>query len=115
MHEPSAYEERVEAGLESVASYRDFFSDEKWPATDCPDDSERHSSDLPSGGDGGHAHEVDVCYPPGQYEGNEERYELECNVCDYIGAADTAEEAQAIARLHEHFVATLVANWQLKG
>jgi hypothetical protein len=41
------------------------------------------------------------------------RYELECDVCDHIGAADSMEEAQAMARLHEAFVATLVEKWSL--
>jgi hypothetical protein len=35
-------------------------------------------------------------------------------VCDYIGAADSQQEAQAIAKLHETFVATLVDEWSVE-
>jgi hypothetical protein len=45
-------------------------------------------------------HEVAVCPPPGEYAGNEDRWELDCDVCGYIGAADSEEEAWAIAESH---------------
>ena len=59
-------------------------------------------------------HLVTISNPPGQYEGNEAHYELECRRCDYIGAAGTREEAEAIARLHEEFVAHLVSKWEVR-
>ena len=38
---------------------------------------------------------------------------IECESCDEVGSAETLEEAQAIARLHEAFVATLVARYEV--
>ena len=51
-------------------------------------------------------HSVFVANPPGELAGNEDRYELECDVCGHIGAANTQEEAQALAILHGVFVTT---------
>jgi hypothetical protein len=45
--------------------------------------------------------------------GNEPMYLLECEVCEIVGSADTLEEAQAIARLHESFVVELVGRWEV--
>ena len=44
---------------------------------------------------------------------DEQPFQLSCSICEDIGGADTAEEAQAIARLHEAFVATLVEKWSV--
>ena len=41
-------------------------------------------------------------------------YLLECDVCEVVGSVDTLEEAQAIVRLHESFVATLVESWSVE-
>lgn len=62
-------------------------------------------------GPGGDLHTVTILDPPGDYEGNEDRYELECDVCDYIGAADTIDQAEAIKLLHEQFVAVIINSW----
>jgi hypothetical protein len=56
-------------------------------------------------------HEVSVAYPPGEYEGNDDRYEINCNVCEYIGSTATLEQGEAVARLHEAFVAVLIEAW----
>ena len=40
-------------------------------------------------------------------------YVVECELCDEIGSAETLEEAQAIARLHEAFVARLVDRYEV--
>ena len=45
-------------------------------------------------------HEVAIAPPPGEYAGNEHRWELNCDVCDYIGAADSEEEAWAMVDRH---------------
>ena len=98
--------------MEETIGYEALFSAEEWDALMSGDWSELPEEDWGSPKEGEpKKHSVFIGNPPGQYEGNEERYELECDVCDYIGAADTAEEAQAIARLHEAFVATLVEKW----
>jgi hypothetical protein len=104
-------------GREDVSSYEELFDPEDWAAM-------FFGASEPSAGDwgqeggepydpGGAKHDVTICDPPGQYQGNEDRFALECNICESIGAADTMEEAEAIARLHEAFVATLVEQWSV--
>ena len=96
--------------MEEPIGHETFFTPEEWAelenagwiATDV------ESAERPS-----RSHRVSIGYPPGQYAGNEGRYELGCDVCDYIGTADAMEEAEAIARLHEAFVATLVEKWSV--
>jgi hypothetical protein len=58
-------------------------------------------------------HTTRVFNPPGQYEGDESRYDVECDLCGWIAAADSFEEAETIARLHEEFVAVLVDSWEI--
>ena len=58
-------------------------------------------------------HTTRIFGPLGQYEGNEDRYDVECDLCGWLVAADTIEEAEAIAPLHEEFVATLVEKWSV--
>ena len=98
--------------MEETIGYEALFSSEEWAEMDFADLSDLQDWDSSEEGES-RKHTVFVAYPPGQYEGNEERFELECDVCDYIGAADTLEEGQAIARLHEAFVATLVEKWSV--
>jgi hypothetical protein len=95
--------------VEETIGYEALFSAEEWDSIMSGDWSDPDDSGSSEGEPSKHS--VFVANPPGTYEGNEDRYELECDVCDYIGAADTAEQAQAIARLHEAFVATLVEKW----
>ncbi len=45
-------------------------------------------------------HEVAVCPPPGEYAGNEERWELDCDACGYIGSRATEAEAWEMPRAH---------------
>lgn len=97
--------------MEETIGYEALFSPEEWAGIDFSDDE--GSGGPPEGGPDAPKHTVTVLYPPGDYVGNETRYELECDVCDHIGAAETLEEAQAIARLHEAFVATLVEKWSV--
>ena len=100
--------------MEETIGYEALFSTEEWNALMSGDWSDLPVDEFPDvQRKEGTKHSVFVANPPGHYEGNEERYELECDVCDYIGAADTAEEAQAIAQLHEAFVATLVEQWSV--
>ena len=99
--------------MEETIGYEALFSPEEWDAMMTGDWSDVPLEDYPDPRGKEGSHNVFVASPPGQYEGNEERFELECDVCDYIGAADSSEEAQAIARLHEAFVATLVEKWSV--
>ncbi|MDP9067945.1 MAG: hypothetical protein M3N53_06330 [Actinomycetota bacterium] len=39
--------------------------------------------------------------PAGEAAGYERRYELECESCGLISAAETEDEADVVARLHE--------------
>jgi len=46
-------------------------------------------------------------------EGNDECFEVECELCGFVAAADTCEEAEGIRRLHEEFVAVLIERWRM--
>jgi hypothetical protein len=96
--------------VEETIGYGALFSAKEWDSIMSGEWSGSDDWGFPKEGEP-KKHSVFIGNPPGQHEGNEERYELECDVCDYIGEADAAEEAQAIARLHEAFVATLVEKW----
>ena len=89
--------------MEETIGYEALFSSDEWDALEPPDDPE-----------GGPGHRVTVWYPPGEVAGNDERHELECERCGYLGATEGLEEAEALARLHESFVATLVENWSVE-
>ena len=45
-------------------------------------------------------HEVAIAPPPGEYAGNEDRWELDCDVCGYIGSGATEAEAEEKAFRH---------------
>ncbi len=77
--------------MEETIGYEALFSAEEWD--DLADWDEPDPVDGP--------HKVTVWYPPGELAGNEERYELDCDVCGHIGAAQSLDEAEAQARLHE--------------
>lgn len=84
--------------MESL-TYEDVFSAEEWRALT----GNRKVVD----------HTVTINYPPGDYAGNENRYELDCDSCGYIGAVDSLQCAEATARLHDEFVAVLVTDYEV--
>jgi hypothetical protein len=86
-------------GRNEVSDYQDLFSPEEW------DTLTGHRDTI--------SHAVTINYPPGEFEGNENLYELDCDSCGHIGAVDTLECAEGVARLHEEFVATLVASYEV--
>ena len=43
----------------------------------------------------------------------ENALEIECDVCGFIAAVPTGEEAEAVARLHEEFIAVLAERWRM--
>lgn len=98
--------------MEETIGYEALFSAEEWDSIMSGDWTPPDDWGYPTEEEA-RKHSIFVASPPGQYVGNEERFELECDICGYIGAADSDEEAQAIARLHEAFVATLVENWSV--
>jgi hypothetical protein len=67
--------------------------------------------------------EVELEFPGSSFEDKDEAshevtvyeqgtsFDAECEICGSVGIADSAEEAEAIKRLHEAFVATLVEKW----
>ena len=55
----------------------------------------------------GESHQVFIQFPPGDHAGNEERYELFCDSCSYLGATDTEELAAIRAELHTDFFGPL--------
>ncbi len=113
VEETAGYEERFSLGLEDVASYREFFTAEEWDEMEASGWVLKEGWDDPSTRPQ-QSHRVFIGFPPGEHEGNQDRFELECDVCGHVGAAETIDEAQAIARLHEAFVARLVENWSVE-
>ena len=97
--------------MEETIGYEAAFSPEEWDAINSGDwsDVDLEFGDRPPGG-GGNAgtHEVTIYNPPGQYAGNEKRYEIECERCGEVGNADDMETAQMIARLHENLLARVI-------
>jgi hypothetical protein len=91
-----------EADVEETIGYEDLFSEEDFDSIEVGSWTES----LP--------HSVTVMEPPGDYAGNEARYELECDVCTYVGSADDLEQARALAVLHEHFAAVPVQDWSVE-
>jgi hypothetical protein len=94
--------------VEESIGYEDLFSPEEWDAIRSGEWSGPDDCGSSKEGEPDTKHSVFIGYPPGQYEGNEECFELECDVCDYIGAADNLDEAETQARLHEVVGATEV-------
>lgn len=82
-------------GYQAVSSYEDLFSFEEWQALTGRRDAISHA--------------VTINYPPGEFEGNDNRYEIDCDSCGHIGAVESLECAEATANLHEAFVATLTS------
>ena len=92
--------------MEETIGYEALFSAEEWDSLDAsvwPD---------PEEGPSGLVHEVHI----EELEPSEDQqpFDLRCSICEHIGGADTAEEAKAIARLHESFVAVLVDRTEVK-
>jgi hypothetical protein len=85
--------------VEETIGYEALISPEDWAELDFATDWEE-----PEDG-----HHVSVWYPPGDHVGNENRFEMECDQCGHIGAADTLDQAEALAHLHVHLRAR-VAN-----
>ena len=82
-------------GYADVSTYEDLFSIEEW--------------EVLTGNRKAINHTVTINYPPGEFEGNEDRYELDCDSCGPIGAVDTLRGAEAASKLHEALVAMPVA------
>jgi hypothetical protein len=129
-------------GIEDVASYSDFFSPEEWVAIqtgdwwpvpvedwggstpkeqvssgvavygpDCAAQRDQVAPEDPSAARA-KRHSVSVITQRVP-ESKEQGYELGCNGCGHLSVADTFREAQAIACLHEQFVAVLMDRWDL--
>jgi hypothetical protein len=81
--------------VEETVGYEALFSADEWDA-------------LPIVNWQGPKHTVTIWFPPGESDITENRYELECDICKVIGAADSEEEAEVQARLHEALKATEV-------
>ena len=120
--------------MEETIGYEALLSADEWDSLNIvewtdgdgfnPDGSP--SGVTPFNGKGSAAQSQEVA-SEGSYQGPEHKvscthrvwgnepstYLLECDVCEIVGSADTLEEAQAIARLHESFVAELVGRWEV--
>ena len=100
--------------MEETIGYEALFSPDEWDSIQFGDWSDPEEVDLefddtsPFGDSSEAEHFVRIhC----QDRNDRGPLELECERCGDIGTADTDEQAQAIARLHESFVATLVGKW----
>ena len=99
--------------MEETIGYEALFSSREWNAmlTDdwalLDDEADLEFSGSPCGQEDEVAHQVRV-YEQGT------AFEAECDACGSIGTADSIEQAEAIARLHEAFVATLVESWSVE-
>jgi hypothetical protein len=94
-----------EADVEETIGYEALLSAEEWEAV--------------QGGDWSAAGEVldlenidDSPHPVRVYEAGE-AFDVECELCGTVGSSDSEAEAQAIARLHEAFIASLAEKWTL--
>ena len=97
--------------MEEALGYDSLFSPEEWDAIERAD-----WSAFPVDDELGREprHVARVFGPPGQYAGNEARFEVECDVCGDVGAGGTQEEADAIALLHEAFGAVIVESQEVE-
>lgn len=82
--------------MEETIGYEALFSPDEW---DSLEDWEP-DPDQP--------HKVMVCYTACEFEGDDDRYEVKCDVCGYISAEDSLFEAKNLATLHEILRATPV-------
>jgi hypothetical protein len=94
--------------VEETIGYEDLFSDEEWDAIRSGNLWQILEDSVPLDDSEAPRHTVAVLNPPGQYEGNEASYELECDVCDHVGSANTLELAQTLGRIHEALLATII-------
>ena len=96
--------------MEETLGYDSLFSPEEWDAIERGEwgglDPDGEPSGLP--------HVARVFAPPGQYAGNEGRFEVECDSCGDVGAEDTEEDADALALLHEVLGAVVVASQEVE-
>ena len=53
------------------------------------------------------SHQVFIQFPPGDHAGNEERFELYCDSCTYIGATENEKLAAVRAEMHTDFFGPL--------
>jgi hypothetical protein len=106
-----------EAVVEETIGYEALFSAEEWDAIQTGDYSlldEEVEIEFGASPDGDHVpYEVTIYDPPGQYAGNENRFEIECESCGEVGTADDRELASRIKRLHESLAAKLVDTWSV--
>jgi len=95
--------------VEETIGYEALFSSEEWDSLDiAPFDAAEWEpiGDAPEGPDPDEVHTTNL------YE-VADGFEIECELCGVVGTADGKTEGEAIARLHEAFVATLVESWSV--
>ncbi len=90
--------------MEETIGYEALFSSEEWNLLD--------TVDWEPEGDGPEGPDPDAVHTTALYE-VKEGFEIECELCGTVGTANGEIEAQAIARLHEAFVATLVKTFEV--
>lgn len=101
--------------MEGTIGYEALFSSEEWDELDLIEDEELELQFGITSPDGEQAetHDCTIYVPPGEQTGNSNRFEIECERCGLVGSTDDRLEAEAVQRLHEAFVATLVEKWSV--
>ena len=102
--------------MEETLGYEALFSPEQWGQLQTEpwsDPADLDFDDVSPDGECVTPHEVTIYNPPGERAGNETKYEVECDRCGYVGAAENMVKAKAIERLHVAFVATLVDSYEV--
>ncbi|MDQ3913763.1 MAG: hypothetical protein M3285_02985 [Actinomycetota bacterium] len=94
--------------MEDTIGYDSLFSPEQWDAIERADWSAFPADE--EFGPGARRHVARVFGPPGQHQGDEERFDVECDSCGHVGAGGDEQEADAIALLHEALGAVVVPN-----
>ncbi len=95
--------------MEETIGYEALFSSEEWDAIDIDSFG---TAEWEPGGDGPEGPDPDWAHTTTLYEVSD-GFEIECELCGVVGAVDGKTEGEAIARLHEAFVATLVEKFEV--
>jgi len=90
--------------VEETIGYEALFSSEEWDSLDI--------AEWEPIGDGPEGPDPEATHTTNLYE-VADGFEVECELCGVVGTVDGKTEGEAIARLHEAFVATLAEKFEV--